>query len=128
MMAQAGLRLGVVWRETSDRDSPHKMGDGVLYTEDGATSAGEALTRSSLLDAELTGTTLEYTVGGADYRQEPRPLAKGGYNTVRSAAPGPGRRSVEEGTGRPQPKQVHSTESPREVSLRRRASVPSRPQ
>ncbi len=61
-----------------------KMGGGALYTEDGAMSAGEALMWSGLLDAELIGTTLEFTVGGADYRQELRPLAKGAYNTVYS--------------------------------------------
>lgn len=49
-----------------------------------AGEAGEALMSSSLLDAELIGTTLVYSVGGADYRQELRPLGKGSYNTVYS--------------------------------------------
>jgi hypothetical protein len=60
------------------------MGGSTLYTEDSAMSAGEALMWSGLLDAELIGTTLEYTVGGADYRQQLCPLAKGAYNTVYS--------------------------------------------
>jgi hypothetical protein len=45
-------------------------------------SADEALSR--LITAELTGTALEYTVGGTGYMQELRLLAKGGYNKVYS--------------------------------------------
>jgi hypothetical protein len=62
----------------------NKMGDGVLYTEDHAISACDVLMQRRLIDAELNGASLEYTVGGTEYRQKLRPLNQGGYNMVYS--------------------------------------------